>query len=84
MTDISADIAVFLKDSPSWADRDVHIDSSTELLQHGGLDSLGVLELVTYLEQTYNVEILDEEVVPENFGRLGDVADLVRCKLATG
>ena len=35
-------------------------------LDKGIIDSTGILELTVYLEETFGVEIEDEEMVPEN------------------
>ena len=50
------------------------------LLEGNILDSVGIYELVVYLEERYRIEILDEEVVPENFSTISLVARLVETK----
>jgi len=44
------------------------------------LDSMGIFELVTHLEQRFGVEIFDEELLPENFGTVASIARLVESK----
>jgi acyl carrier protein len=36
-------------------------------LEEGILDSTGILELLMFVEETFGVQVDDEEVVPENF-----------------
>lgn len=50
------------------------------LLESQVLDSMGLYELVTDLEQRYGIEISDEELVPENFGTVASIARLVEAK----
>ncbi len=38
----------------------------TSFLDQGILDSTGVLELVSYLEETYGIEVSDDDLIPEN------------------
>ena len=45
------------------------------LLEKSIIDSTGVLELIAHLEGTYGIEILDEDLVPEN---LDSINRLVR------
>lgn len=45
------------------------------LLDNGIIDSVGVMELVAYLEQDHGLSIEDHELVPEN---LDSVDNLVR------
>ena len=52
------------------------------LLERHVIDSLGLFHLVGYLESEFGVEILDEELIPENFGTIADIARLVREKEA--
>jgi acyl carrier protein len=56
--------------------------SDTKLLDENVLDSLGVYELVTYLEGQYGIEVMDEEMVPENFGTITSLVALVETKRA--
>jgi len=49
-------------------------------LLDGALDSVGVLRLVVFIEERYSVSIADDELVPDNFGSVGALADLVRSK----
>jgi acyl carrier protein len=52
------------------------------LLERGVIDSLGMHQLVTFLESTYDIEIDDEDLVPENFETLAAIADMVDLKSA--
>jgi acyl carrier protein len=55
---------------------------STELIRSGILDSLATLQLVTYLENRFGIELEPQDVDPGNLGTLADVDRLVRSKLA--
>jgi acyl carrier protein len=66
---------VFLQDARA----DVGDDAS--LLEEGIVDSTGVLELVAHLEETYGIEVKDEEIVPENFDTVRSLCTYVQRKL---
>jgi acyl carrier protein len=53
----------------------------SDLLEQGILDSLGVLKLVIFLEQTFGIQVDDEDVVPENFQTLNIIAKFVQSKM---
>jgi acyl carrier protein len=55
---------------------------STELIQSGILDSLATLELVSFLESRYGIELEAHDVDASNLGTLADIDRLVRSKLA--
>ena len=59
---------------------DVVDDAS--FMANGIVDSLGVLELISFVEETYAVEVSDEEVVPENFDSVNQMAAYIRSKVA--
>lgn len=46
------------------------IEDDSPLLESGIIDSLGMLDLVAFLEQTFEIKVEDEELVPENFATL--------------
>ena len=58
------------------------LDASTPLLASGVIDSQGVLEVVPFLEQTFGIQISDEELVPENFASIRCLAAFVTRKFA--
>jgi acyl carrier protein len=58
------------------------ISPTTSLLGEGILDSTGVLELVTFLEQEFGVQVGDTEMVPENLDSLANLTAFVQRKLA--
>lgn len=43
------------------------ITEQEDLLSEGILDSLGILQLVAYINDTFGIEIPDRDVVYENF-----------------
>lgn len=50
------------------------------LLDTGLIDSMGIFELVTQIEEACGVAIDDDELVPENFNSINDIAALVDQK----
>lgn len=43
------------------------IGSGDPLLEGGIVDSLGILDLVAFLEEDFGIQVSDDELVPENF-----------------
>ncbi len=50
------------------------------LLESGVIDSLGVLDVVGFLEQTFGIKIDDEELTPDNFGNIKCMVSFVQEK----
>mgnify|MGYP003577652195 CR=1 FL=1 len=75
MTDIRHDVRLFLANELS---RDLaDVNDSTSLLQAGVLDSLGVMQLVAFLQERYGVVVADDDLVPENLESIDAIAAFV-------
>ncbi len=56
------------------------LSEEERLLENGILDSLGVLDLVAYLENEFAIAIQDEDLLPEHFATLRCVTAFVEHK----
>lgn len=52
------------------------------LLETGIVDSTGILELVTFLEETFEITVEDEELVPANLDSINNITGFVTRKLS--
>src|SRR4029079_5664802 len=56
------------------------LGNDTPLLERGILDSLGILNLVSFIEDEWGVTVEDEELIPEHFGTISRIAQLIESK----
>lgn len=61
---------------------DERLDDSVSFQESGILDSTGFLELITFVEERFDIDIADDELVPEHFDTLGKMSAFVEQKLA--
>ncbi len=61
--------------------RDLPLDDDTPLIDEGYVASLQAIELVMFLEQRFQIEIVPEEVNVQDFHSLNTIAGLVESKL---
>ena len=80
--DIENVIRKFMADNFLYRDGAESLSESDSFLENGIIDSMGVLELVTFLESTFSIRVGDEEVLPENLDSISRVVAYVRRKLA--
>ena len=66
-------IESFLFGSNGLGDRD-------SFLEHGVVDSTGVLELVLFVEEAFSITVEDDELLPDNFDSISDLARYVALK----
>jgi acyl carrier protein len=60
------------------------LDAQADLLATGIIDSFGLIGLITSLEQTFGIQIAEEDVVPENFQSLERLEAFVAAKMLAG
>ena len=58
-----------------------NITDSADLLESGVIDSLGVLDLVTFLQTEFAVLVEDEDLTPDNFKSIECMAQFVERML---
>ena len=54
------------------------IDAESELIGEGILDSLAILDLVSFVEMRFSVSLPVDEFMPENFRSVAAIAELAR------
>ena len=58
----------------------VTLSDDASLLEQGIIDSTGVLELVTFIEDSFGVTVDDSEMVPQNLDSVDRIASFVGAK----
>ena len=56
------------------------LKEDTSFLDEGIIDSTGVLELVGFIENEFAIQVLDEELIPENLDSIDNVVAYLECK----
>ena len=60
------------------------LKDDTSFLDSGLIDSTGMLEVITFMEDTWAISVDDEEMVPENLDSVVNLTRFVERKLAKG
>jgi len=53
-------------------------------LLNGVVDSLGLMQLVAFLEEEFEIEVDDSDISKDYFSTVGDISRLVKTKLGQG
>ncbi len=56
------------------------VADTDSFLENGIIDSTGVLEVVSFVEDTFNIKVKDEEMVPENLDSISNLANFIKRK----
>jgi acyl carrier protein len=73
-------IREFVVDRLAPATGRTDIGEDDDLIDSGVIDSLGIFQLVAFLEERFGVAIGDEEITPENFGSIAAIERLVASR----
>ncbi len=60
------------------------IADETLLVTHGYIDSTGMLEVISFLEEEYGITITDQETTPENLESIERMAAFISRKQRAG
>lgn len=74
-------VRTFILEEIQWPGKADRLTPTFQLMENNVLDSMGIFKLVSFLETEYDIEIEDEELVPDNFQTMESVSALVRSKL---
>jgi acyl carrier protein len=58
-----------------------NLEDNTSFLDEGIIDSTGILELVSYLEEEFSITVEDEDLVPENLDSINNVTAYLQSKI---
>ncbi|NEP60425.1 MAG: acyl carrier protein [Symploca sp. SIO2G7] len=78
--EISSQVKQFILDTFPRA-RQQSLVEDDALLGSNLVDSLGVLDLVAFVETEFQITVCDDELVPENFQTIQCITNFVKAKL---
>lgn len=77
-------VRAYITENFLYARQDVLLNDTDSLLERGIIDSMGVMELVTFIDSEFGVVAGDEEITEDNFGSLAAIARYVASKRTQG
>jgi acyl carrier protein len=76
-----SEIRQFIVENFLYGKDDHTIGDDVSFLEKGIIDSTGILELVSFIEEKYNISVEDEELMPDNFDTLNNLSSFVSKKI---
>ena len=73
-------IRSFIGENFLFSNNGFDLDDDESFLEAGVIDSLGVLELVTFVEEKFDLSVADDEIVPANFDSVNNLATYISTK----
>lgn len=56
------------------------LEDNTSFFEEGIIDSMGIMELVDFIEKTFDIKIEDDELIPENLDNLNKIGEFLERK----
>ncbi len=75
-------ITKFVNEQFLKGNKAITLTDDSSFIDEGIIDSLGVLELVSFIEESFGFRVEDEEMVPDNLDSINKILAYVSLKLA--
>ena len=82
MDSIRQDVRNFITSNFMFGQGGDSLTDDQSFLETGVIDSTGVLELISFLEQQFGIAVEDQEVVPANLDSVAQLMSFVQRKKA--
>ena len=70
----------FIVENFLFGNKDATLGDEDSFLQKGLIDSTGILEVVSFIEEKFGIKVEDEELLPENLDSIRRLADFIGRK----
>jgi acyl carrier protein len=74
------EIREFIVETFLFGDESEKFEDNDSFMQKGIIDSTGVLELTSFLEEKYGVKVEDEELIPANLDSIDNLIGFISRK----
>jgi acyl carrier protein len=78
---IRQQIRIFILTNYLFTEDEAALADGISLMRSGIVDSTGILELIAHVEESFNIQIVAEEMIPDNFDSVERIAEFVSRKL---
>ena len=78
--DIQSTIREFIKENFMVSDEDIKDVDTTSFIESGIVDSTGILEVVEFIEEKFEISVDDEELIPENLDSIENLTNFITRK----
>lgn len=78
---IEALIRTYIAENILFSGNGFPYSDDASFLNEGIVDSMNVLELVTFVEERFHITVEDQDIVPDNFDSVNKLATFIRHKM---
>jgi acyl carrier protein len=78
--DVAAILTAFVRENFMYARPDAPLAGDARLLEHGIIDSMGIVEIMEFLQTRFGVAVRDDEITEENLGTIDAITRYVLAR----
>lgn len=75
------DIREFIRDTFLFGEDSDSLKDSDSFMQNGIVDSTGILEVTTFVEEKYDISIENDEMIPANLDSIENLTNFIGRKV---
>lgn len=79
-TNVSERTRAYIQENFLYMRPDVTLASEDSLLGRGIIDSMGIMELVAFLESEFGIAVVEDEITEANLGSIQAIGEYVTAK----
>jgi acyl carrier protein len=80
--EIKPQIRNYIAQNILFSDNGFKYDDDASFLEEGIVDSLGIMELVLFIEERFGLSVDDRDLTPDNFDSVNKMANYIQNRLA--
>ncbi len=77
---VGTQVRDFVNENFLFGNTNVTFTNNDSFIENGIIDSTGVLELVSFVEEKFNFRIKDEEIIPDNLDSIKNLTTFIQKK----
>ena len=79
--EIRSELRTHILENFLFTDEEDQLEDGVSLIESGVIDSTGVLDLVGFIEENYEVQVPDTDLVPDNFDSVDRIVAYIERRL---
>lgn len=80
--DVRDRLMLFIKTYILYDESIDELDFDESLIDNGYIDSIGIITLVSFIEENFKCRVYDHEILPENFDSINKIIKYLNNKLS--
>jgi acyl carrier protein len=78
---INETVKAFIKEELLYNEDNVNLEDNQSLLEGGIIDSMGIMKIISFIEEKFKISVSDSELIPDNFQTVASISSFISNKL---